>query len=301
MSNIWELLGERVAFIRGLYRRYNIQLKPGEGLSQALEEAESLVRGEQAQEFLTESEIRKSIEQIHVIMALGEVLEICVSGGLDVSSHLRQISTGSTDYGTPDTGSGKSIYYKDFELELFIAAALLREGLNVKLLTLHNDPRGDLKFGNFFIEVKHPNSLGQLEKLLRKFNGRMKNNNTFGAFVVGIEDAFGLGDKSEFHTREEYDAWLRSKREDMELFGLPLIERAARLPRIGAIVQIQSKIEIVERTTNLKRLSNSCVFDHRAEYDHYSDDAIKIAKVFNSNPRRYSLLQKSEKKDNMRK
>ena len=298
--DIWKLLGSRADYIRGLYRTYNIKLKPGEGLSNALDEAESFVRGDKANEPPTESEFNQSIENVHTILALGEVLEICVKGNLNVSNHLGQISTGSTDYGTPDSGSGRSIYYKDFECELFVAATLLRAGVSVEFLDNRSDPRGDLKIADFYIEIKHPNSLGQLEKLLRKFNSQMARINKFGAFVVGIEDAFVLGDTSEFQTSEEYDEWIRNKRNEMELFGRPFIERASRLSQIGALVQTQSKVEIVNGSTSLKRTGNSCVFDHRKDFGLYRDNANKVAQVFNRNPRRYSLIQKADWNDNRR-
>ena len=223
MPDFWTVLRQKVQYVRGLYSRYRIPLKPGEGLARALAEAESLSQAERPAAVLNEADVTDAVHAAHVVYSLADGLEVCVNAGLDVSNHLKQSTTGSIDYGTPDLSGGQSIYFKDFECELFIAACLVRRGLAVQFLDQPSDPRGDLRLDDFFIEVKHPNSTGQLTKLLRKFNKSMRENGTYGAFVVGIEDAFNLGDREDFESAEEYKRWLAAKRQGIEADGFEII------------------------------------------------------------------------------
>lgn len=137
----FEELGRRAAFIRGLYRRYRVVLKPNEGLSLALEEAEALARGDKLEGLASAEQLHTIQSRAHVIYAFAETLKTCVDAGLDVSRHLPQMTTGSTDFGI-SSRDNKAIFFKDFEFELFIASALIRSGL-VPALTGPGDPRGD--------------------------------------------------------------------------------------------------------------------------------------------------------------
>ncbi len=134
-------LGRRVAFIRNVYARHHIPLRPTEGLARALAEAEALGSGEKAAFPYSRSYLIQLTNDAHIIYAFGGDLETAVNGGLDVSHHLANLTTGTTDYGVPSSRNS-TIYFKDFEFELFLASALLRAGLN-PAFTSPGNPSGN--------------------------------------------------------------------------------------------------------------------------------------------------------------
>ena len=283
-------LGRRVQFIRDLYRTGRIGLRRGEGLSLALDEAAALAAGDKSSEPFSQELLIRVVNDAHIIYAIAESLETCTKAGLNIAHHLKQLTTGTADYGTPAASNVGTMFLKDFEFEIFIAATLIRHGLMPALPDEPNDPRGDVLFDGIFIEAKHPNSIGQLEKLLRKFNAALRNDRRFGVFAVGLEDAYNLGDRSEFLSQADYQDWLGAKQQGMEAMGLNLVRRAASLPRIAALVQTQSKVEIVGGGTTMRRVGNSVLFDHRSNFSDYEMTARAIAEAFNPRPILYSTL-----------
>jgi hypothetical protein len=284
----FEELGRRVRFVRDTFAKYQIPLKPTEGLSRALAEAESLAKGEKAKLPYSRSSLIQTANDAHVIYSFGGLLEEIVNAGLDISHQLSNLPTGTTDYGTPSTVCN-AIYFKDFEFELFIASALIRHGI-VPTLTPPGDPCGEIVFRDVRIEAKHPNSIGQLTKNLGKFHRCLEQIASFGVFAVALEDAMTMGDVSEFASQADYDTWMAAKRLGMEALGKTLIATAARLPRIAALVQTHTTVEIIDGGTTLRRLSNSVVFDHRPTFSTYKGGALAIASAFNPLPIHFSVL-----------
>ena len=285
----WSELGNKVDFIERTFRDNKVQIKADGGLAAALAEARALAAGEKLPGEPSGDRLRAIAHDAHVIWALAEGLRACSNAGLNLKSHLAQLTTGTTDYGVG--GDGHEIYFKDFECELFIAATLVNNGTSVALSDEANDPRGDLIVDPVRIEVKHPNSQGQLQKLLRKFNGKLKADNLYGVFVVGIEDMFDLGQQDGFDSAVEFTEWLERKRDAMEEFGVQFLKDAAHFPRILAVAQTQTLVETVAGASRLRRLGNSCVFDDRTGVPEGSAArAREVAAAFNPNPRIWSQL-----------
>jgi hypothetical protein len=235
VSFSYDELMRRVVYIRDLYSAMNIPLKRDQGLSLALDRAEAVAKSTLSADAVEGDGLHRTVRDTHVVWALSDSLATCVSAGLNVRPHLSQINTGSTDFGTPASGSSKEIFFKDFEAELLVAAALLRGGLPVKFFEDPNDPRGDMLVGNIVLEVKHPNSIGQLEKLLSKFHGQLREHDDRGIFVVALEDAFAMS-SIDFSDQSEYDTWKELRDAQIEGFGRPFLDRVFRKARIGALV-----------------------------------------------------------------
>src|SRR5579863_10348481 len=72
-------LGRRVDFIRDVYARCRIVLKPNEGLARALAGAESLAKGEKAKSPYSQSDLIQLTNDAHVIYAFGSSLEDVVN------------------------------------------------------------------------------------------------------------------------------------------------------------------------------------------------------------------------------
>ncbi len=274
-------LNRRITYIKSLYQNYKIQIKPGEGIAKMLSEAERIVNGDA--ELGDDDKIRFSIESYHNTLTLAETLETCVKAGWDVSNHLKQITTGTIDYGESALHAElKKIFYKDFECELFIGSVLIKQGLNPELLENPDDPKGDIKLDNIFIEVKHPNRTGQLTKLMGKFNKEMRNNSSYGVFVVGIEDMFEMGDVFYFSDQDKFINWDIQKKHEIENFASQRIIPSARnLPRIIGLAQVSTKIYDIADRSKLVRYGNSAILQ-RANVP--MNNAKAIAKVFNPNP-----------------
>ncbi len=292
MADYWDQLAERVEYLRDLYRAKKIALKPGEGMTIALDEAEQSARGVASQDAGTDENLVLAVNACHVVWGLYDSIKACVDAGLDVTNHLGQLTTGTIDFGVPADAatSHKTIFFKDFEAELLIAAQLTRAGLPVQFLEEANDPRGEMRVGDILIEVKHPNSTKRLESLMRKFNSGLHGSNAYGVFVTAVEDAFCVADQSTFTCREDFVAWQRQKRAEIESFGRSAVLRAASLPRIGALVQTSSALEVVGDETRLARYSNSLVFDQRSYPIDVKAAIERIAAVFNPHFRRFSQV-----------
>ncbi|MDP9172551.1 MAG: hypothetical protein M3O30_01635 [Planctomycetota bacterium] len=292
MADIWSQILADATYIRDIFKKHKIALKPGEGLTLALEEAEACANGVSKSTNVEDGDIVGSVNACHAVLSLCESLKACISGGMDVNGHLRQLTTGMVDFGVPEDAAikKKKIFFKDFEAELFVAGQLVKGGLPVEFLQSSNDPRGEMRIGRILIEVKHPNSSKGGGSLMQKFNGGLERENAYGVFVTALEDAFCLADQSTFGTQEEFNAWQIKKRAAIETFGRNAVLCAALQKRIMCLVQTTSALEIVGDVTRFARYSNSLVFDNRICTDDIIIGTKKIASVFNPNFRIYSQV-----------
>src|SRR5581483_1311505 len=263
MTGIWHELRDRVRHIRELCRGLKIELIRGQGLAQSLDEAEALADGKKHSGPANEADVLASVRAFHNVWALYDSLDSCQTAGLPITAHLKQMTTGSTDFGVPSEPSSafRMIYYKDFEAELFIAASLARAGLPVRFLEEPNDPRGDMLVQEVFVEVKHPNSAKSLERLMRKFDGQMRRTGSAGVFVAALEDAFRLASPTSFSSNQEFSSWKEKKDDEVEVFGIASLLQAATLQNIGVLAQTSSYIEIISDETQFVRRTNAVIYD----------------------------------------
>lgn len=290
----WKELEARTSYIRDFFAKAKIPMNPSEGLARALAEAEALARGEKLPGDPSPKVLAAISHDAHVVWALADDLIDCEARGLNITPYLKQITTGTTDYGTPAAGNeAKKIYFKDFEFELFLASAMLRAKLKVQLADPPNDPRGDLIVDSVWVEIKHPNSLKQIKKLAAAFHDSLKKEGLYGVFAVGIEDAFELGVQPADLSYEDFAEWLERKRDAMEKFGRKFIYGVAKYDRILAVVQTSTAVEWYDGSTRLRRLGNSLIFDDGRCGDPAAHaTAQKIAQVFNPKPIRFSEVPK---------
>jgi hypothetical protein len=285
----WNELLARVQWIRELYATSRITLPLGQGLADSLNEAEACARGDKRRSG-TEDDVSVSIRSCHVAWSLYDSLSGCVDAGLDVRPYLANIATGSTEYGVPsDPANFHDIFFKDFEAELFVAASLARAGLPVSFIDPRNDPRGEMKVGDIFIEVKHPNSRNAQERLMRKFNSALRKDRLLGVFVCALEDAFQIAPRSS--TPHELGTWQEAKDKEIEAIGLRSVMRAASLSQIAVLAQTSSYVEIVGDSTRFVRKGNALIFDQRSYDLGILTSLERIATAFNPDPPRYSQIK----------
>ena len=286
-------LKKRVIEIRSLLNKANAKVVAGEGLEQALAEAEAVADGIKSVRQGTEQSYIDSARAVTAVWSLSETLRPCVAHGLDLNEHLRTITTGSIDYGSPrQPGASTSHIFKDFELELFAAATCINSGLEVALNPVKNDPSGDLFVETIRIEVKHPDSVKQLESLLRKFNSALYKQGMYGVFVVGLEDIFQVQPTTVFATDTEWREWLASKAQEVEVYGATFLRMAARMTRIIATVQTWTVWYQAAGGISLHRQGNAAILDDRNGVPSQDyGDAARVAAVFNPEYRRWTEIK----------
>jgi len=291
-EEFWNELGRRADAIRGAYQQAHIQLNGNSPVAKALAEAKELADGVKSKDPANNQTILRTVEAAHVIYAIAESIVTCQSGGLDITRHLKQMGTGTINFGIPGTAENKDIYLKDFEYELFIASILLKNGLQPSFLDDPSDPIGEMEVNGLIIECKHPNSDSgrQLMKNITKFGGKLREKDRFGIFAVGIEDAYRLGDIEVFADKQAYSDWLELKRDAMETSGRKLAVQVSCQERILALIHTQTKLLIIEGQTGFSRLGNVMLFDNRKNFASHEADVKSVARAFNPSPSRFSTL-----------
>ena len=185
---VWDELAEAVVYIREQFAANKIRLVKGEGITKALDEAESLGKGRSEGPIDAAKPLLTSVEECHVVLAFARDLRLCVQRGLTVGPHLRRMTSGSKDFGVPSTPNERNFFFKDFETELFVAASLYSSRPSCRFLELDNDPRGEMEIEGLLIEVKHPDSPSSTARHLRKFSDAIRYSGASGFFIRSIED-----------------------------------------------------------------------------------------------------------------
>jgi len=287
-KNNWDDLTESVNFIRDQFATNKIRLVEDQGITRALDEAESLGRGRPEGSFDVAKPLLKSIEEIHVVIAFARDLRACVQHGLPVGPHLRRMTSGSTDFGVPAAPNERTFFFKDFETELFVAATLAQAALPVRFLENDSDPRGEMEVYGLLIEVKHPDSPSSTLRHLTKFSDKLRRSKELGFFIRSIEDAFGLAWGRNLTANAVNGGWEEQKLDEMERNGLDAARHAFRLGNILGLASLASHPEIVGNASRFPRKGSSVVFDEVAERWGRLDLVTRIASAFSNTPRKWS-------------
>jgi hypothetical protein len=284
----------RVTEIRRRLAAARATLVAGEGLERAITRADAIADNNGPAPGAPQHEFLENARACTAMWDLSETLRLCDSRGLDMSTHLRNITTGTVDYGIPAAPRTHSHYFKDFQLELFVAAQCITARVpHVALNAVSNAPDGDLVLETLRCEVKHPNSLGQLSRNLKDFNNEIRDRNLYGVFVTGIEDMFNVFPRM-FPDDASFQVWLTSKRRESEFFARSFYRMAADREHILATVQVWTFWYQVQGAVSLWRESNSVVFDHRIGIPAQQyEDANRIACVFNPQIRRWTQIEQA--------
>jgi hypothetical protein len=286
-------LGTRTAEIRNRLAAAGAVLNPGEGLAQALTQAEVVARNNGPVRGIPQHEFLANARACTAMWDLAGMLRTCDTRGLNMTAHLRNITTGTVDFGVPAAPNSQSHYFKDFQLELYVAAQCITDNVpQVALNPVPNAPDGDLYLETLRCEIKHPNSLGQLSDYLKKFNKALQDRNLYGVFVTGIEDMFSVFPPEMFPDDAAFQAWLTQKRQEADFYARTFFRMAAGRDRILATVQLWSFWYQAGGAVSLHREGNAIAFDHRAGIPaQQQQDAERIARVFNPHFRRWTQIE----------
>lgn len=288
--SIWDDLTDSVSYIREQFATNKIRLVKNEGITRALDEAESLGRGRPEGSFVLAKPLLKSVEEIHVVLAFARDLRLCVQHGLPVGPHLRRMTSGSTDFGVPAAPNEQSFFFKDFETELFVAATLVQAALPVRFLENDSDPRGEMEVEGLLIEVKHPDSPFSTLRHLTKFSNRLRRSKEPGFFIRLIEDAFGLGWGRDLTENAANGEWEEQKLNEMERNGLNAARHASRLGNVLGLATLASHPEVVGNASRFTRKGSAIVFDEVAEHWGRFNLVNRIASALGNTPTKWSRI-----------
>jgi hypothetical protein len=287
-------LKDRVAEIRRLLTAAKATLVVGQGLELALARAEAVADNNGPVRGVPQNEFLENARSCAAIWNLAETLRPCVARGLNMDTQLRNITTGTLDYGAPLVpGTRNSHYFKDFELELYSAAQCINAGIpHVALNPTPSAPDGDLFLESLRGEAKHPSSLKQLSKNLKDFDDEIRNLNMYGVFFSGVEDLYNVFPPQMFRDDASFQAWLSGKRQETDYFARWFYRMAAGRERVLVTVQTWTFWYQAAGGVSLWREGNAVLFDQRVGVPAQQyQDAERIARVFNPNFLRWSQIE----------
>jgi len=251
-------LGRRVASVRQHLTAARVRLPVGSPFLEALTEADELARGIKSAKPPTDENVEDTILQASVIWNLAEILDRCAAAGLNPSSHLRNMNSGTLDFGRPAVGpnGNRQIYFKDFEFELLIASLLAQRARSIAFPVAANDPRYDVVADGIWVSVKHPNSTGQMERYLSDFQRELSRGTEHGIFAIALEDVANMANSADEAQKKETLAILCDR----------LFEAAWRRSRILGVAVTSSAlvVDAASDTAKFDRRGNAVVFRREA-------------------------------------
>jgi Protein of unknown function (DUF2934) len=280
-------LKTRISEIRGLLAGAGVVLTPGQGLKQALLTAEAIADAGAFPDADPPDVLLGKKKAACVAWNLAETLRPCVSRGLNMKSQLTNLKTGTVDYGVRDHGDN---YFKDYELELYVAAECIKKGLpNVGLNSVGNAPDGDLYLESLRGEVKHLDSFKQANKCLKSFNEALRGNNMYGVIAMGIEDMYEIAPPRMFDTEAQWNDWIAEKRMEVDFNAKRYYQTVNDKERVLVAVQVWTIWRPIGGKISLVREGNAMLFDNRIGVPPQQYvDAERIARVFNPDFRKWS-------------
>lgn len=262
-------------FLRYLCKKNQVQLKPGTGLSQLIEECRVFL----------ETDAVSDPKPLLVLFSLTSSLRDLWVHDVAFDIQLRAMNQGNYMYGSTDKEHDH--FFKDFEFEIFSAAQIVKAGLAT---TLPQHTVGeDLRVGDIEIQCKHPTTPNQVEVLMRDFRIRLNNQNKYGVFGLAVEDCFGYPSNREFESVDEFNEFMNVHNTALEVQFKELYEqRLAHSTRIlGMYTTASFFLKIKGLGARMLRLSNA-VFCFRSDRKEITDDLMKqayrLVSVFNERP-----------------
>jgi len=200
--------------------------------------------------------------------------------------------TGSTDYGTPaGNPNDKTIFFKDFEYELFVTAQLLSRSANVAFPPSPNDRNYDVEADSIWVQIKHPNVPSRMETFIRDFQGKLRDSGKYGILAVALEDAYNLASATSFNSSTEFDTWYAGKKLEIFRANFHAFRFASGMSHILACITTASFPVIVGTDADFFRRSNIMLFDRDDATVSDNDAVANLAKAFNLSPPTWQSVQ----------
>ncbi len=285
----WKELPQRLDYLKRVLREHKITPEKGYGLQYMIEETEAVLNQvkKDVREADLNREIVNSIKGIQSLWTLTESLMLLDKKRVNYHSQLTNCKAGKIDYGEQATKQ-KDIYYKDFELEIFLAGQLANNTELKVELPQDQGPFDIVVESNVAIQVKHPSNIDNAFERLGKFDADLAHSHCKGIFAVGHEDAFHYGDRIQFSDEKEFDEYFHAIAAQIEQFGMQVLPRFAKHENLAGFVGTTTLYVLIgsdhSAGMNLRRFSNSFVIENRVQEKTYFQ-ILDAAKVFNPKPR----------------
>jgi hypothetical protein len=286
----WEELQRRLDYLKNLIQDHRVIPDEGYGLHYMIEETEGVLNQEKKdiREADLINETIKSVKGIQSLWALTESQKILDSKGIEYHSQLMNCREGKIDFGEKEENR-KDIYYKDFELEIFIAA-MIAANTNLKVeLPQDQGPFDVIIESDIAIQIKHPTNINNAFNQLGKFGKNLDRLHCKGIFAVGHEDAFSYGDRIQFPNEAEFNKYFHTIAGDIENFGKRVLPKFKKFENIVGFIGTTTLYVLIgtdlSARMNLRRHSNSFLVENRVSGEKYSQ-IIKVLNVFNPDTRK---------------
>lgn len=268
---------DEVAFLESQVHLHNISLRSTEGLGLLIDRSNAYVSNT--------ARTNENLRATHTLLALCGLLRELERRSIDFSTPFSKMIYGDYDFGLPSLQNGS---YKDFELELFIAAKCAAGELTTEIPV--DDDNNDVICEGLEIQCNHPNGLTNLKEKVKKFEKRLNKSGSFGVLAIGLEDAFNY-DTTISTAETSYQAWLNGRRKKIEEDVGWVMNHA--LPNKHHVIGVITSVTFYLNKTgtmNDVRLSREgngvlCTRPYRADIveDHYNR-VRKVLARFNPNP-----------------
>ncbi|MBI3786701.1 MAG: dihydrofolate reductase [Ignavibacteriales bacterium] len=279
----WKELERRYNYFVDVLEKHQVIPNEGYGLQYMVKETEAVLKQEKKDVETNDfkNEAIKSIKGLQALIALTESLMILDRKGIDYHSQLVNCRTGNIDYGQR-AQQQKDIYYKDFELEIFIAAQLAANtDLNIRL-PQDQGPFDILLGKDVAIQVYHPSNIDNTFDKLGKFGKRLIKSNLTGIFAVGHEDAFDYGNRLQFQDEADFSNYFHSIAEKVEEFGARIIPSFQKSANVVGFIGTTTLYAMVGSDSsagmNIRRFSSSFIVEDcmSAEIYHTVQKALTV-------------------------
>ncbi|HRD53706.1 MAG TPA: hypothetical protein PKY96_13775 [Flavobacteriales bacterium] len=266
-----------IVFIEYQCKKNQVALIDGTGLSKLITDCRAAISNN------TTGHI--NLWPLTVLYTLAESLKTLWLKEVDFKTQLKSMNSGSLAYGSKD--GPQEHYFKDFEFEIFSAAQLVKDGVEV---VLPQQTEGeDLIVNDIHVQCKHPSTVNQIDTLLRDFNSRLNDTKKYGVFGIAVEDCMNYPSDKEFSSVDEFhqvmdDVEMRVEKEQQKIFE----DRLAASTRIlGMYTMASFFVKIKGNAARMMRLSNA-VFCFRHDRKEIKDAdykrAYRLLSTFNSSP-----------------
>ena len=274
-------LREKLQFLQRKLNEFRIIPTNGYGLEFIIRETQLFL--DAFHEEVTPEEIEQRIIQsakgIHALWALTDSIQVLDSHNIDYSNQLLNCRAGNIEYGVRE-GQRRDIFYKDFELEIFLAAKIA-DNTTYQVILPQNQGPFDIEIdGQIMIQIKHPSSIRNVHRYISDFNNTLIENNLYGLFAIGLEDMYRLGERITFNSEEDFTAYYQSFQNVIENDGLQFAEHIRDCERILGGLQTASLYRVINRASDFKRFSNAFIIQSINTTQHFQI-ALNIARIFN--------------------
>ncbi len=182
-----------------------------------------------------------------LIWRLAFIFQTLLERKISFRQHLKTMRSGNLRFGQKDAGGSGE--FKDFELELCIAAQLCDRSNRPIVLHEPGHPF-DITFGEVIkIECKHPSSEKKIASAITDFGKALKEENAEGFFVLAMEDVLELGNLPVVSSTEEtmliaqarfdevlalrFDGWAKNFTANDGILGVCIQSSAQVFLRVG--------------------------------------------------------------------